>query len=182
VIQAENSMFRGIPPHYDRDGPLETACFARVSACAIAKNAIFSVEGIAFLPKGDHKTATIPVENGVAAEREAAKMAKAEESKKPLTKSEILNAIAAETELTRKQVNAVFEALSGQIKKSLGNRGPGVFAIPGLVKIEKKKVPARPARKGVPNPFKPGELMDIAAKPASTKIKVRALKSLKDMV
>jgi nucleoid DNA-binding protein len=109
-------------------------------------------------------------------------MAKAEESKKPLTKSEILNAIAAETELTRKQVNAVFEALSGQIKKSLGNRGPGVFAIPGLVKIEKKKVPARPARKGVPNPFKPGEMMDIAAKPASTKIKVRALKSLKDMV
>ena len=107
-------------------------------------------------------------------------MAKAES--KPLTKSEILNAIAAETELTRKQVNAVFEALSGQIKKSLGNRGPGVFAIPGLVKIEKKKVPARPARKGVPNPFKPGELMDIAAKPASTKIKVRALKSLKDMV
>jgi nucleoid DNA-binding protein len=105
-----------------------------------------------------------------------------EESKKPLTKSEILNAIAAETELTRKQVNAVFEALSGQIKKSLGNRGPGVFAIPGLVKIEKKKVPARPARKGVPNPFKPGELMDIAAKPASTKIKVRALKNLKDMV
>jgi nucleoid DNA-binding protein len=109
-------------------------------------------------------------------------MAKTEESKKPLTKSEILNAIAAETELTRKQVSAVLEALSGQIKKSLGNRGPGVFAIPGLVKIEKKKVPARPARKGVPNPFKPGEMMDIAAKPASTKIKVRALKSLKDMV
>ena len=106
----------------------------------------------------------------------------AKNDSKPLTKSEILNAIAAETELTRKQVNAVFEALSGQIKKSLGNRGPGVFAIPGLVKIEKKKVPARPARKGVPNPFKPGELMDIAAKPASTKIKVRALKSLKDMV
>lgn len=109
-------------------------------------------------------------------------MAKAEESKKPLTKSEILNAIAAETELTRKQVSAVFEALSGQIKKSLGNRGPGVFAIPGLVKIEKKKVPARPARKGVPNPFKPGETMDVAAKPASVKVKVRALKSLKDMV
>ena len=109
-------------------------------------------------------------------------MAKAEESKKPLTKSEILNAIAAETELTRKQVNSVFEALSGQIKKSLGNRGPGVFAIPGLVKIEKKKVPARPARKGVPNPFKPGELMDVAAKPASVKVKVRPLKNLKDMV
>ena len=37
-------------------------------------------------------------------------------------------------------------------------------------------------RKGVPNPFKPGELMDVAAKPATTKVKVRALKNLKDMV
>ena len=108
-------------------------------------------------------------------------MAKAE-AQKPLTKTEILTAIAEETELTRKQVGAVFEALAGQIKKSLGNRGPGVFAIPGLVKIEKKKVPARPARKNVPNPFKPGELMNVAAKPASTKIKVRPLKSFKDMI
>jgi nucleoid DNA-binding protein len=105
-----------------------------------------------------------------------------DEAKKPLTKSEILNGICEETELTRKQVNAVFEALNGQIKKSLGSRGPGVFAIPGLVKIEKKKVPAKPARKNVPNPFRPGETMDIAAKPASTKIKVRALKNLKQMV
>ncbi len=38
-----------------------------------------------------------------------------------------------------------------------------------------------PARKGVPNPFKPGELMDVAAKAASTKVKVRALKNLKSM-
>ena len=47
---------------------------------------------------------------------------------------------------------------------------------------KRKKVPAKPARKGVPNPFKPGELMDVAAKPASTKIKVRPLKNLKEMV
>jgi hypothetical protein len=50
------------------------------------------------------------------------------------------------------------------------------------VKIEKKRVPARKARKNVPNPFKPGEFMDVAAKPASTKVKVRPLKNLKDMV
>lgn len=56
-----------------------------------------------------------------------------------------------------------------------------MIAIPGLVKIEKRKIPAKPARIGVPNPFKPGELMDVPAKPASTKIKVRALKSLKAM-
>jgi len=98
------------------------------------------------------------------------------------TKSQILAAVAETTGLTKKQVGAVLEALAAEIKKSLGNKGPGVFAIPGLVKIEKKKVPARPAQKNVPNPFKPGETMDRPAKPASVKVKVRALKNLKDMV
>ena len=52
---------------------------------------------------------------------------------------------------------------------------------PGLLKIEKKRVEAKPGQKGVPNPFKPGELMDRAAKPAYNKVKVRALKTLKEM-
>lgn len=103
-------------------------------------------------------------------------------AKKPMTKSELLNAISNETDLNRREVGAVLDALSAQISKSLGRRGAGAFTLPGLVKIEKKTVPARPARKGVPNPFKPGELMDIAARPATTKVKVRALKTLKDMV
>ena len=68
-----------------------------------------------------------------------------------------------------------------EIQKSLGSKGAGAITIPGLVKIEKKQVPARPAQKGVPNPFKPGELMDRPAKPASNKVKVRALKTLKEM-
>jgi len=76
---------------------------------------------------------------------------------------------------------AVLEALAAEIQKSLGSKGAGAITIPGLVKIEKKKVPARPAQKGVPNPFKPGELMDRPAKPAYNKVKVRALKLLKDM-
>ncbi|MBK6688737.1 MAG: HU family DNA-binding protein [Deltaproteobacteria bacterium] len=109
-------------------------------------------------------------------------MAKKEEAKKAPTKTEILTAIAEETKLSKKQVGSVLDSLTGQIKKSLSSRGAGVFAIPGLVKIEKKKVPARPARKNVPNPFKPGELMNVAAKPASTKVKVRPLKNLKGMV
>jgi nucleoid DNA-binding protein len=106
------------------------------------------------------------------------KMAKATPKNKPMTKSELLNKIADDTDLTRRQVSDVLDSLSTQISKSLGRRGPGAFALPGLIKIEKKKVPARKARKGVPNPFKPGELMDVAAKPASTKVKVRALKNL----
>jgi nucleoid DNA-binding protein len=109
-------------------------------------------------------------------------MAKAAAAKKAPTKTELLNSLAEATDLSKKEVAAVLEALAAEIKKNLGSRGPGMFTVPGLVKIQKKKVPARPARKGVPNPFKPGELMDVAAKPASTKVTVRALKNLKDMV
>ena len=100
---------------------------------------------------------------------------------KPLTKTELLTGIADETGLTKKEVAAVLASLESSIKKSLGRTGCGKFVLPGLVKVEKVKVAARKARKGVPNPFKPGELMDVKSKPASTKIKVRALKSLKDM-
>ena len=108
-------------------------------------------------------------------------MAKAAVPTKPLTKTELLANIAAATELPKNQVAAVLEALGAEIKSSLGNKGAGAITIPGLVKIEKKKVPARKAEKGVPNPFKPGELMDRPAKPAYNKVKVRALKLLKDM-
>ena len=101
--------------------------------------------------------------------------------KKPPTKTEILNNIANATDLTKRDVAAVFEALAAEIKRNLGTRGPGVFSIPGLVKIEKRKIPAKPAQKNWRNPFT-GELQDRPAKPASVKVKVRALKSLKDMV
>ena len=109
-------------------------------------------------------------------------MAKTVAKKKPLSKTQLIGAISEQTDMTRKEVSSVLDALSLQIEKSLGRRGPGMFTLPGLIKIEKRKVPARKARKGVPNPFKPGELMDIPAKPASTKIKVRPLKNLKSMV
>jgi nucleoid DNA-binding protein len=103
-------------------------------------------------------------------------------AKKAPSKTEILTAIAEATQTSKKVVQSVLDALSTEIKKALSGKGPGVFALHGLVKIERKKVPARAAQKGVPNPFKPGELMDRPAKPASTKIKVRPLKNLKQMV
>ena len=109
-------------------------------------------------------------------------MAKAVAKKKAMSKTELVGAISDQTDLSRRDVKAVLEALEHQIERSLGRRGPGVFTLPGIVKIEKKKVPARKARKNVPNPFKPGEFMDIPAKPASTKVKVRPLKNLKTMV
>ncbi|MBN2021444.1 MAG: HU family DNA-binding protein [Pirellulales bacterium] len=103
-------------------------------------------------------------------------------AKKPPTKTEILTNIAAATGLSKKEVALVLDALTGEVRKALSARGAGAIAMPGLMKIEKKKVPARPAKKGVPNPFKPGELMDVKARPAYNKVKIRPLKSLKEMV
>lgn len=110
-----------------------------------------------------------------------AKAAASSAPKKAPSKTEVMSNIAETTGLSKKEVAAVLDALTGEIKKALSSKGAGTFALPGLVKIEKKKIPAQPAKKGVKNPFKPGELMDVPAKPARTKIKVRALKNLKDM-
>ena len=94
------------------------------------------------------------------------------------TKSEILAHIAKDTELSRKQVGAVFESLNGIIKKSL--KGAGMFTMPGLLKMKVVKRPATKAREGV-NPFT-GDKMVFKAKPASKKVRVMPLKSLKAMV
>jgi nucleoid DNA-binding protein len=100
-------------------------------------------------------------------------------SAKPATKSEIISCIAESTELSRKQVAAVFDGLACCIKAAVGKKGPGVFALPGLLKIMVIQKPATPKRKGI-NPFTKQEQI-FAAKPARKVIKVRALKSLKDM-
>lgn len=97
---------------------------------------------------------------------------------KAASKSEILTNIAKATELTRKQVASVFDALAHQIKAAVGKKGPGVFTIPGLMKITVIHKPATKARKGI-NPFTKEEQM-FKAKPARNVIKVRALKALKD--
>lgn len=98
---------------------------------------------------------------------------------KPSTKSEIMSYISDETELTKKQVGAVFEALSDMIGRDL-KKGPGIFSIPGMMKIKVVRKPAVAARKGV-NPFT-GEEMMFKAKPARNVVKVTPLKALKDMV
>lgn len=102
--------------------------------------------------------------------------------KEKFTKTQILNEIAENTELSKKDVTKVLEELSDVIERHVKKRSVGEFTLPGLLKIKTVKKPAQKARKNVPNPFRPGELMDVAAKPASTKVKVLPLKKLKDMV
>jgi nucleoid DNA-binding protein len=110
----------------------------------------------------------------------AKKTTAAASAKKPPTKSEIMASIAETTELSRKEVASVFDALNGIIHENLKPRGPGSFSVPGLMKIRVVKKPAKKARKGI-NPFTGEETM-FKAKPASKAVKVSALKNLKDMV
>ena len=102
--------------------------------------------------------------------------------KEKYTKSAIIAEISANADLSKKQVTAVFQELNDLIARHVKKGAVGEFTLPGLLKIKTVKKPASKARKGVPNPFRPGEVMNVAAKPASTKVKVLPLKKLKDMV
>jgi len=106
-------------------------------------------------------------------------MAKKAPSPKPAGKSEVFANVATATGLAKKDVAAVFDALTAEIGKALGKKGPGVFQIPGLAKIVRREIPAKAAQKGV---MILGQLRDVAAKPARKKVVVRPLKGLKGMV
>jgi nucleoid DNA-binding protein len=108
------------------------------------------------------------------------KAAKINPASKPRSKGEIYNVIAGQTDLSRRQVVSVFDALSGVLAADLGKRGPGICNIPGLAKVVVQRKPATKARKGI-NPFTGQETM-FKAKPARNVVKVRALKNLKQMV
>jgi len=98
-----------------------------------------------------------------------------------MTKTQIIAAIADNTELTKKDVAGVFAALGTLVEGHMKRRGSGEFTIPDTgVKIRRVKKPARKARMGR-NPAT-GEAMKIAAKPASTVVRVSALKALKDTI
>ena len=100
---------------------------------------------------------------------------------KARTKSETYQTISSATGLTRKQVAAVFDELTKLIHADVGNKGPGVFTLPGLLKIKRISKPATQTRT-IPNPFKPGEMMTVQGKPARNVVKALALKNLKEMV
>ena len=93
-------------------------------------------------------------------------------------KTQLLAEIAELTELTKKQVTAVLEELSGLIERHVKKSAVGHFTLPGLFKIQVVRKPATKARKGI-NPFT-GEETTFKAKPARNVIKIRPLKKLKD--
>ena len=100
--------------------------------------------------------------------------------KEPMSKTAILTEIADSTELTKKQVQAVFDELAVVMERHVTKRGAGMFTLPGLLKVTVVRKPATKARKGI-NPFT-GEETTFKAKPARNVVKIRPLKKLKDMV
>ena len=97
---------------------------------------------------------------------------------KRMSKTEFVEAIANESGLDKKQVNAVLEGMNGVIYKEL--KAQHEVVIPGLVKMVTVKKDAVPAREGI-NPFTKEKTM-FKAKPARKVIKPRPLKALKDAV
>ena len=100
-------------------------------------------------------------------------------TKDRFSKTQIVDQIASDTELTRKQVSAVLDSLSDVIEAHVKKNAVGEFVLPGLLKINTVRKPAVKARKGI-NPFTKEEVT-FKAKPATTVVKVRPLKKLKDM-
>ncbi len=101
-------------------------------------------------------------------------------AKKAMNKTEVFAALCETTGLSKKQVGSFFDELNALIAKNLQDQGPGVFTVPGLLKIKVVRKPATEERKGI-NPFTKQETI-IKAKPARNVVKVAALKPLKDMV
>ena len=125
------------------------------------------------------KKATAKATKKAPAKKAASKKGGFDKVSKTRTKTQIMNILADNCGLTKKEIGGVFDTLGELIGHDL-KKGPGTFTIPGLMKVVVVKKPATKARKGV-NPFT-GEEMMFKAKPARNVVKVRPLKGLKDKV
>jgi hypothetical protein len=104
--------------------------------------------------------------------------AKAGPVKEALTKSALVNLIVEQNGVTRAVASGMLATLEGAMTGSIHPRGVGEFTLPGLLKVTLRKVPARKAGTMIRNPST-GEMVPGAAKPASVRVKVRALSKLK---
>lgn len=98
--------------------------------------------------------------------------------KTAFNKSSLAAHVAEQSGVDAKSVKSVLAALEGAILASVNKKGLGSFTLPGLLKVVVHNVPAKKKRIGK-DPFT-GIERQFAAKPASVKIKTRALKKLKD--
>ena len=111
------------------------------------------------------------------------RMEKAVEAKKmkpvktKLSKSQVFEALAEDSGVTKSEVKKVWGSLERLIEASICERGHGQFTLPGLMKVTTVRRPAIKARRGI-NPFTKEEIW-FKAKPATTGVRIRALKKMK---
>jgi nucleoid DNA-binding protein len=128
------------------------------------------------------KKTTTPVPAKKAAATKVAVAAKVAAPVKPIktafNKTSLISHLAEMAAVELKAVKAVVASLEATILASVNKKGLGSFTLPGLLKVNVVAVPAKKKRTGI-DPFTKQERV-FAAKPASVKIKTRALKKLKD--
>lgn len=95
-----------------------------------------------------------------------------------MSKAQLIEKIATQTELSKRDVKGVMDTLVEVGHKELKKNG--VFLVPGFAKFVVIKKPATKARKGT-NPFT-GEAMTFKAKPARKIVRARPVKAAKDAV
>lgn len=149
-------------------------------------SALLTMKGMTMAAKKPAQAKKSPAKKATAKKAPAKKVTAAPVKKltavkERFTKTQLLAELSDKTELSKKDVASVLDELGDIIERHVKKRAVGEFTLPGLLKIKTVKKPAQKARKNVPNPFKPGELMDVAATPASTKVKILPLKKLKEM-
>jgi hypothetical protein len=98
--------------------------------------------------------------------------------KAAFNRSSLVAHLAEAAAVELKAARALMVALEATILASVHKKGLGSFTLPGLLKVNVINVPAKKKRRGI-DPFTKVE-REFAAKPASVKIKTRALKKLKD--
>ena len=107
-----------------------------------------------------------------------AKAAASKPVKTAFNKSGLIAHVAEVAGVEPKATKAVIAALEATVLSSVSKKGLGAFTLPGLLKVTVVNVPAKKKRTGI-DPFTKQERV-FAAKPATVKIKTRALKKLKD--
>ena len=128
------------------------------------------------------KTATVAAPAKKAAKSTAPAAATAADAGKPIksafSKSGLIAHLAEASGADLKTTRAIMASLEATMLASVHKKGLGSFTLPGLLKVNVINVPAKKKRTGI-DPFTKQE-RDFAAKPATVRVKSRALKKLKD--
>ena len=121
---------------------------------------------------------TAPATKAIKATAPAKPVVELKPIKGVFNRTSLIAHLAQTAAVESKAVKAVVAALEATMLASVHQKGLGSFTLPGLLKVNVINVPAKKKRTGL-DPFTKVERV-FAAKPATVKIKTRALKKLKD--